>query len=89
MYAWADLIGLGASSIKVCCKVDANAVTRNAILAVDIPYPLLKAWDEFLRLQKNESKISQHQLAVISVMQTRSTPMLIFSSIVFLVIPLP
>ena len=37
-------------------KYAAKAVTRNVILAVDIPYPLLKAWHEFLRLQKKESK---------------------------------
>ena len=38
-------------------KYAAKAVTKNVILAVpDIPYPLLKAWHEFLRLQKKESK---------------------------------
>lgn len=37
-------------------KYAAKAVTRNVILAVDIPYPLLKAWHEFLRSQKKESK---------------------------------
>ena len=26
----------------------AKAVTRNVFFAVDIPYPLLKAWHEFL-----------------------------------------
>ena len=37
-------------------KYAAKAVTRNVILAVDIPFPLLKAWHEFLRLQRKESK---------------------------------
>ena len=36
-------------------KCAAKAVTRNVTLAVNIPYPLLRAWHEFLRLQKNES----------------------------------
>ena len=30
----------------------AKAVTRNIILAVDIPYPLLKAWYDFIATQK-------------------------------------
>ena len=37
-------------------KYAAKAVTRNLILALDIPFPLLKAWHEFLRSQKKESK---------------------------------
>ena len=37
-------------------KYAAKAVTRNVILAVDIPFPLLKAWHEFLRMQRKESK---------------------------------
>ena len=35
-------------------KYAAKAVTRTVILAVDIPFPLLKAWHEFLRLQNKE-----------------------------------
>ena len=34
----------------------AKAVTRNVILAVDIPYPLLKAWYDFIATQKEESR---------------------------------
>ncbi|KAJ7384007.1 hypothetical protein OS493_024018 [Desmophyllum pertusum] len=34
----------------------AKAVTRNVILAVDIPYPLLKAWHEFIASQKKERR---------------------------------
>jgi len=31
----------------------AKAVTRNIVLAVDIPYPLLKLWNDFIKTQKN------------------------------------
>ncbi|XP_066016033.1 uncharacterized protein [Pocillopora verrucosa] len=34
----------------------AKAVTKNVIVAVDIPYPLIKAWHEFLGLQKKVRK---------------------------------
>ena len=36
-------------------KYAAKAVTRTVILAVDIPFPLLKAWHEFLTLQNKET----------------------------------
>jgi len=32
----------------------AKAATRNVIFAVDIPYPLLKAWHDFITSQKKE-----------------------------------
>lgn len=32
----------------------AKTVTRNIILAVDVPYPLLKLWHDFIKTQKND-----------------------------------
>ena len=32
----------------------AKTATRNIILAVDVPYPLLKLWHDFIKAQKND-----------------------------------
>ena len=39
----------------------AKAVTRNVLFAVEIPYPLLKAWHGFLKADRNEKPSSLNQ----------------------------
>ena len=43
-------LGIESPSLAYAGKT----VTRNIILAVDIPYPLLKLWHDFIKTQKND-----------------------------------
>lgn len=52
----------------------AKAVTRNVILAVDIPLPLLRAWSEFLKTQK-----AGNQFATKTCSGSYDNPITLFS----------
>ena len=43
-------LGIESPSLAYAAKT----VTRNIILAVDVPYPLLKLWHDFIKTQKND-----------------------------------
>lgn len=56
----------------------AKAATRNVVLAIDIPYPLLKAWYDFIATQKKErGRIRVKSLVEVRFYQVHCQPMII------------
>ena len=47
-------LGIESPSLAYAAKT----VTKSIIFAVDVPYPLLKAWNEFIKTKKNDGNIT-------------------------------